>query len=56
LVEIEILVNNAGIHPFKLFTEMTEDDWDKVMNVNLKGMFNCTKTVLQKMIEQNTVK
>jgi len=45
-------VNNAGIYPFKLFTEMTEDDWDKVMNVNLKGMFNCTKAVLPKMIEQ----
>ncbi len=49
---IDILVNNAGIYPFKLFTEMTEDDWDKVMNVNLKGMFNCTKAVLPKMIEQ----
>ncbi len=49
---IDILVNNAGIYPFKPFTEMTEQDWDKVMNVNLKGMFNCTKAVVPRMIEQ----
>lgn len=49
---IDILVNNAGIFPFKSFTEMTEEEWNKVLNVNLKGVFHCTKAVLPKMIEQ----
>jgi len=49
---IDILVNNAGIYPFKPFVEMTEADWDKVINVNLKGAFNCTKAVVEAMIKQ----
>lgn len=49
---IDILVNNAGIYPFKQFTEMTEQDWDKVLNVNLKGVFHFTRFVLPKMMEQ----
>jgi 3-oxoacyl-[acyl-carrier protein] reductase len=49
---IDILVNNAGIFPFKLFAEMEEKDWDKVLNVNLKGTFYCTKAVVPTMIEQ----
>lgn len=50
--KIDILVNNAGIFPFKPFTEMTEQDWDKVIDVNLNGVFNCTKAVVAKMVEQ----
>jgi 3-oxoacyl-[acyl-carrier protein] reductase len=49
---VDILVNNAGIYPFKPFVEMTEADWDKVMDVNVKGIFNFTKAVLPKMIER----
>ncbi|RLG76230.1 MAG: short-chain dehydrogenase [Thermoprotei archaeon] len=49
---IDILVNNAGIFPFKPFIDMTEEDWDKVINVNLKGVFNCTKAVIPYMIRQ----
>jgi 3-oxoacyl-[acyl-carrier protein] reductase len=49
---IDILVNNAGIYPSKPFVEMTESDWDKVINVNLKGTFNCTKAVVETMIKQ----
>ncbi|MEM1976524.1 MAG: SDR family NAD(P)-dependent oxidoreductase [Nitrososphaerota archaeon] len=49
---IDILVNNAGIYPFKPFTEMGEQDWDKVLDVNLKGVFNFTRAVLPRMIEQ----
>jgi 3-oxoacyl-[acyl-carrier protein] reductase len=49
---IDILVNNAGIYPFKPFVEMTESDWDKVININLKGTFNCTKAVVETMIKQ----
>lgn len=49
---IDILVNNAGIYPFKPFTEMGEQDWDKVLDINLKGVFNFTRAVLPRMIEQ----
>lgn len=49
---IDILVNNAGIYPYRPLLEMTEEDWDRVMGVNLKGVFNCTKAVLPKMVYQ----
>ncbi|MEM5829709.1 MAG: SDR family NAD(P)-dependent oxidoreductase [Candidatus Aenigmatarchaeota archaeon] len=49
---IDILVNNAGIFPFKPFLEMEEKDWEKVLNVNLKGTYNCTKAVVGAMIQQ----
>jgi 3-oxoacyl-[acyl-carrier protein] reductase len=51
---VDILVNNAGIYPFKALVEMTEQDWDKVLNVNLKGVFNCTKAVLPNMVQQKS--
>ncbi|MFC6718746.1 3-oxoacyl-ACP reductase [Natrialbaceae archaeon GCM10025810] len=40
----DVLVNNAGITADTQFTEMTREDWDRVMDVNLGGMFNCTQT------------
>ncbi|MEO0209877.1 MAG: 3-oxoacyl-ACP reductase family protein [candidate division WOR-3 bacterium] len=46
---VDILVNNAGIYPFKSFDEMTEEEWDRVIQINLKGVFNCTKAVLPYM-------
>jgi len=49
---VDILVNNAGIYPFKPFADMTEQDWDRVLDINLKGVFYCVKAVLPKMIEQ----
>jgi 2-hydroxycyclohexanecarboxyl-CoA dehydrogenase len=48
---VGILVNNAGISPEKDFVDITEDDWDAVMDVNLKGMFFCTRAVIDDMIE-----
>jgi 3-oxoacyl-[acyl-carrier protein] reductase len=42
--QIDVLVNNAGITVDKKFENMTRDDWDAVMDVNLGGIFNCTKT------------
>lgn len=47
--KIDVLVNNAGIYPFKSFTEITEEDWDRVLDINLKGTFNCTKAVIPEM-------
>lgn len=49
---IDILVNNAGIYPFVPLTEMTEEQWDFVVSVNLKGVFNCTKAVLPFMTKK----
>ncbi|HHW03678.1 MAG TPA: 3-oxoacyl-ACP reductase FabG [Thermoanaerobacterales bacterium] len=50
--KIDILVNNAGITADAFLTNMTEEQWDKVINVNLKGVFNCTQAVAPIMIEQ----
>ena len=49
LEAIHILVNNAGITKDGLILRMKEEDWDAVLNVNLKGAFNCTKAVLKYM-------
>jgi 3-oxoacyl-[acyl-carrier protein] reductase len=49
---VDILVNNAGIYPQKPFLELTKEDWAKVLNVNLNGVFHCTKAVAPKMVQQ----
>lgn len=53
---IDILVNNAGITKDNLLLRMSEDDWDKVLAVNLKGVFNGTKAVSKPMIKQRSGK
>lgn len=53
---INILVNNAGIYPFKPILQMTEQDWERVLDINLKGTFLVTRAVLPKMIEQRSGK
>jgi 3-oxoacyl-[acyl-carrier protein] reductase len=50
--KIDILVNNAGITKDTLLMRMTEDQWDAVISVNLKSVFNLTKAVLQTMLKQ----
>jgi 3-oxoacyl-[acyl-carrier protein] reductase len=50
---IHILVNNAGITHHRPLLEMTDDDWDLVMNNNLKSQFICTQLVLPTMISQS---
>ncbi len=52
LGDIDNLVNNAGITRDKLLLRMTEDDWDRVIRINLKGVFNCTKAVLRHMLRR----
>lgn len=47
---IDILVNNAGITRDTLFLRMKRSEWDEVLDVNLTGMFNVTKTVIRSMI------
>ena len=53
---IDILVNNAGITRDKLILRMTEEDWDAVLSINLKGTFNCTKAVVKQMSKQRSGK
>ena len=53
---VDILVNNAGIARDKLILRMTEEDWDAVLNINLKGTFNCTKAVVRHMSKQKSGK
>ena len=50
--KIDILVNNAGITRDILFLRMKRSDWDEVLDVNLTGMFNVTKTIIHGMIRQ----
>jgi 3-oxoacyl-[acyl-carrier protein] reductase len=47
---VDVLINNAGISQSKLFTEISEQDWDDVFDINLKGAFNCSQSVLRHMI------
>jgi NAD(P)-dependent dehydrogenase (short-subunit alcohol dehydrogenase family) len=49
---IDILISNAGVFPRRFLVDMSEDDWDEVLDVNLKGLYNCSKAVLPAMIEQ----
>ena len=49
---LDILVNNAGVYPFKPFLEMAEADWQKVMDVNLNGIFLCTQAAAKRMAAQ----
>lgn len=49
---IDILVNNAGITRDNLMMRMKEDEWDDVINTNLKGVFLCTKAVTRQMMKQ----
>jgi len=54
--KIDVLVNNAGITRDNLLLRMTEEEWDLVLKVNLKGAFNVTKAVLKQMIKQRSGK
>ena len=51
---IDILVNNAGITKDNLLMRITEEDFDKVIEVNLKSVFNLTKAVIRPMMKQRT--
>jgi 3-oxoacyl-[acyl-carrier protein] reductase len=48
---IDILVNNAGINRDQLVLRMSDDDWDRVMDVDLKSVFLCTRAVLKHMLK-----
>lgn len=50
--KIDVLINNAGITQIKMFCDITSDDWDRMMNTNVKGMFLMTQAVLPDMISE----
>ena len=50
---IDFLVNNAGITRDNLILRMKEDDWDQVLNTNLKGSWNFAKAALRTMLRQD---
>lgn len=52
--KIDIFVNNAGVTRDGLMIRMSEEDWDLVMDINLKGAFNCIKAVARPMMKQRS--
>jgi 3-oxoacyl-[acyl-carrier protein] reductase len=52
--KLDILINNAGITRDNLLMRMKENEWDDVMNINLKGVFLCTKAVTRQMMKQRS--
>lgn len=53
---VDVLVNNAGIIRDNFLTKLSEEDWDQVMAVNLKGPFLCCRSVIPRMREQKSGK
>ncbi len=53
---IDVLINNAGITRDTLLMRMKEEDWDRVIAINLKGVFNCTQAVIRSMIKNKSGK
>ena len=51
---VDILINNAGVYPRQPFLGMTEEQWDTMQDINLKGVFHCTRLVLPSMVKQRS--
>ena len=52
--KIDVLVNNAGVYPLSSLVDMVEDEWDQVIDANLRSVFLCTQAVARQMISQGT--
>jgi len=52
--KVDILVNNAGICQFKPFLELTEEEWDRTLDINLKGYFLCVQAAAKEMVKQKS--
>jgi len=53
---IDLLINNAGIAQSKLFTDITNEDWDRMFDINVKGVFNAIQAVLPSMLNRKSGK
>lgn len=51
---VDVLVNNAGIAEFKPFLDLTEEEWDKTLDINLKGYFLCAQAAAKEMAKQKS--
>ncbi len=51
---VDVLVNNAGISQIKLFTDITTEDWERIVSVNLTGCFNVTQAFVKSMISRKS--
>jgi 3-oxoacyl-[acyl-carrier protein] reductase len=51
---IDVLINNAGITQDALLSKMTEEQWERVIDVNLKGVFNCIQALVEVMVNQGS--
>jgi len=52
--KVDILVNNAGICQFKPFLELTEEEWDRTLDINLKGYFLCAQAAAKEMVQRKS--
>ena len=52
--KVDVLVNNAGVIKFKPFIELTEEEWDRTLDVNLKGYFLCAQAAAKEMIKKKS--
>ena len=52
--KIDVLINNAGIAQQKLFTDITDTDWERMVSVNLTGTFNCCRAVVPHMVSRKS--
>lgn len=52
--QIDLLVNNAGIAQQKLFTDITEEDWDRMFAVNVRGLYTCCRAVVPHMVRRQS--
>ena len=52
--KVDILVNNAGICQFKPFLDLTEEEWDRTLDINLKGYFFCAQAAAREMVKQKS--
>ena len=51
--KIDVLINNAGIYKFNFIQDIEEEEWDNIINTNLKSVFLCSKEVIKNMIQNN---
>jgi 3-oxoacyl-[acyl-carrier protein] reductase len=52
LGSITVLINNAGVAQFRLFDEISDDEWRRMLSVNLDGVFHCTQSAIKEMISK----